>query len=111
VDEALAAYETLAAAAPDDGAIQEAYAELLLSRRDAASLEKAMVKWRELEKRSPQGSPRWFRAKYAIAWLHCQSGNKQQTAKMITLLKLLHPDLGGPEMKARFDDLLARCRP
>ncbi|MEE8451453.1 MAG: hypothetical protein V3R99_06035 [Thermoguttaceae bacterium] len=111
VDEALAAYQVLAAAAPHDGTIQEAYAELLLNQRDPASLKKAMAKWRELEDRSPKGSPRWFRAKYSVAWLHCQSGNKQQTAKMITLLKLLHPELGGPEMKAKFDKLLARCRP
>jgi len=111
VDRALTAYETLAASAPNDGAIQEAYAELLLSRRDPASLKKAMEKWRELEKRSPQASARWFRAKYAVAWLHCQSGNKQQAAKMITLLKLLHPELGGSEMKAKFETLLARCKP
>ncbi len=109
-EEALAAYRALSAAYPRDGVIQEAYAQLLLGRDDRQSLETALAKWRELEKKSRSGSPRWFRAKYSIVWLHYRLGNKQQAAKIITLLQLLHPELGGPEMKARFVELLARCR-
>ncbi|HUT10585.1 MAG TPA: hypothetical protein VMY42_08815, partial [Thermoguttaceae bacterium] len=108
-EEALAAYEVLAAAEPDDGEIQESYARLLLSRTDEASLQKALTRWRELEKRSPEESPRWFRAKYSVAWIHYKLGNPQQAAKMIELLKLLHPELGGDEMAARFETLLESC--
>jgi len=108
--EARAAYRELAAAYPRDGEIQEAYAELLLEGEDRAALEAALEKWRELEKKSPPRSPRWFRAKYALALLHYRLDNPEQAAKIITLLKVLHPDLGGPEMRAKFEDLLARCR-
>jgi len=110
IEEALAAYERLAAARPDDGEIQESYARLLLSRTDEASLRKALTKWRELEKRSPEDSPRWYRAKYSVAWIHYELGNKQQAAKMIELLKLLHPELGGDEMARRFETLLQSCQ-
>jgi hypothetical protein len=115
---AIDAYEALAAAYPRDGEIQEAYAKLLLTRvRDApteearrGSIATALEKWRELEQKSPPGRRRWFLAKYSVAWLHVEQGNKSQAAKIITLLQLLHPELGGPEMKPRFEELLKRCR-
>ena len=107
---ALEAYRSLSAAYPLDGEIQEAYAELLSRKGDRESLQAALEQWRQIEKKSPPGSPRWFRAKYAVALTHCDLGNKQQAAQVIGLLKLLHPELGGPEMKARFEQLLERCR-
>jgi hypothetical protein len=91
-------------------AIEEEHASVLLAQNDRQSLQQALQKWRELEKKSPPGSPRWFRAKYSIAFSHYRLGNKQQADKIIRLLQLLHPDSGGPEMKTRFNDLLQRCR-
>ena len=117
-EEAAQQYQALAEAYPRDGAIQEAYARLLLTRVDRALTEEtrkkyiqaALQKWRELEEKSPPQSPRWFLAKYWVAWLHFESGNKQQAAKMITLLRVLHPELGGPEMKPQFEELFRRCQ-
>jgi len=110
IDEALEAYRRLSAAHPRDGRIQEAYARLLTSRADRASLETALAKWRDVEKKSPPGSDRWFRAKYEVALLHYRLGNPQQTEKIISLLQVLHPELGGPAMKGRFLVLLERSR-
>jgi len=117
-DQALQAYEALAEAYPRDGAVQEAYANLLLTRLDQApteaarkkSIETALQKWRELEKKSPPQSRRWFLAKYWVARLQFELGNKTQAAKIVTLLQLLHPELGGPEMKPQFEELLKRCQ-
>ncbi len=119
-EEALAAYESLAAANPDDGAVHESCARLLMAGDDDASLEKARAKWREVERRSPSESPRWFRAKFYIAELHYRLGaNKPaaerqaangQVLKIIALLELLHPDLGGKAMQAQFEQLKAKCR-
>lgn len=110
VDEALEAHRRLSDAYPDDGAIQESFAQLLSARPDRASLEAALLKWRELERRSPEGSDRWFLAKYSVAQLHLRRGDKQQAEKMIRLLEILQPDLGGAKMKGRFLDLLRECR-
>ncbi len=107
-DDALAAYRSLTEEYPRDGAIQEEYARLLSGRDDRQSLGAALERWRMVEKKSPPQSDRWFRAKYAIAILHYRLGNPQQTAKMITLLRLLHPELGGPAMKRKFEALLER---
>lgn len=105
--DALDAYKELAEKHPSDGAVQEQYAQLLLT--DPESAQTALEKWRELQSRSPPRSPRWFRAKYHVAWLHYRLGNKQQAARIIELLKLLHPELGGPDMKPKFEQLLQRC--
>lgn len=108
--EALDAYQWLAKTYPRDGDIQEAYARLLLVRSDRPSLEQALAKWRDLEEKSKPQSPRWFRAKYHVAELHYRLGNPEQAAKIITLLEVLHPELGGPELRTRFLELQQRCR-
>jgi len=108
-DEALAAYQWLAKIYPRDGDVQEACARLLSTRQDRGSLEAALAKWREVEDGSRPAGDRWFRAKYEVALLHYRLGNRRQTEKMIRLLAVLHPELGGSEMKARFQELLARA--
>jgi tetratricopeptide (TPR) repeat protein len=110
VDEALRAYTKLALALPNNGDVQEGYARLLAAQPDRVSLEIGLTKWRELAKRTPEGTDRWFRAKYAVARLHLRMNDKQKALKMIQLLELLHPELGGPRMKARFDQLREECR-
>lgn len=110
-EEALAAHEALAAAYPRDGAVQEAYAELLLSQEDLSSVKKALEAWRRLEQKSRPRSRRWFLAKYSVAKAHCLLGNKQHAARIVTQLQLLHPELGGAEMKQKLLELLDRCRP
>ena len=114
--EAEGKFASLAKDNPNNAAIQEGYARVLIARGDQASLEKARAKWRELEKRSAKGSPRWFRAKYWVAWVYCELGNQEHAAKIISLLKLLHPDFGGPEVKLdgqpikqKFEELFKRC--
>ena len=110
VDEALRTYRRLARELPDDGDVQEGYARLLAAQPDRASLDAALAKWRELEKRTPEGTDRWFRAKYAVARLHLRMNDKRKAENMLKLLELLHPEMGGPRMKAQFDQLKQQCR-
>jgi len=107
--EAIRAYKGLAKSYPRNAQVQEAYASLLSGQGDRVSLQAALSKWRELEKHSAAGSDRWFRAKYSEALIHYRLGDRKKAAKIITLLKLLHPELGGPAMKTQFEELLARC--
>lgn len=106
--EAIRAYEWLSKTHPHDGDLQEAYARLLSLQSDRPSLETALATWRALEARSKPQSARWFRAKYHVAELHDRLGNPDQAAKIITLLEVLHPDLGGPELKRKFLELKQR---
>ncbi len=104
--EALAAYAELARTLPNDADLQEAYAALLAEQPDAESQRLALARWRAIEKRSPPNSERWYRAKYEVARLHVRQGRPEQAAKMIELLELLHPEMGGPALKSRFRELL-----
>ena len=109
-DEALRAFRALAAEYPRDARIQEGHARLLLGQKDRASLETALDKWRQIERNCRQGTDRWYRAKHAVALVHYRLGNKQRAARIITQLEVLHPELGGREMAARFRELLAKCQ-
>lgn len=107
--DALAAYEQLAQKYPDDGAVQEELAGMLTLANDRRSVERALGLWRTIEKRSPAATPRWFRAKYSVALLHYRLGNPEQARKIIALVQLLHPEMGGTKQKADFLALLKQC--
>ncbi len=108
--EALAAFETLVENHPRDAAVRRRYAELLAEGSDRACLEKSLVQWRVLAEGLKPDTPEWFGAKYQTAEMHYRLGNREQAARVVTVLRITRPELGGPEMKARFLELLQRCR-
>ncbi|RMF87228.1 MAG: hypothetical protein D6741_20815, partial [Planctomycetota bacterium] len=100
--EAVERYRRLAEAQPNNPDVLESYATLLARRSDRPSLERALALWRQIERRSREASPRWYRAKAAIVSLHLRLGNREQARKILDLLELLHPDLGGPPTAETF---------
>lgn len=110
-EEALAILKALADEKPQRGKIQTKYASILLDQNDARSLQLALNKWREIERRSNHKSARWFEAKYAQAEAHRKLGSPEVALRIIRMTEVLHPDLGGPVMKQRFMKLLALCEP
>lgn len=110
IADARAVAAPLAKAWPKDAAVQELLIRVLLAAGDPAAVNDALAAARLLEQGSQAGSPRWFRAKYYLASAHERLGNKDRAAKIVSLLQVLHPDLGGPALKPRFEQLLARCQ-
>jgi hypothetical protein len=102
-------FAKLAAANPKDGEIQEAYATVLVEIGDRPALDAALVKWREIERNSRTAAPRWFRAKYHLALVYFQLGDRGRAAEIIKVTQVLHPELGGAETKTRFAALLKQC--
>ncbi len=109
-EEALSHYERIVRAGAAGAAEWQSYAELLERRGDRASLEAALDAWRKVEQQAPRGSDTYYRARYAVASLHARAGNTAQALRMISLLRVLDPDLGGPEWRPRFEQLLDRLR-
>jgi TolA-binding protein len=66
--------------------------------------------WRKSLGLLQESSPGWYRAKYQLALSCFHSGDATQALKIILVTEQLHPDLGGAELKARFEDLKAKCR-
>jgi anti-sigma factor RsiW len=108
-DQALAMLERLAAERPDDGALQEALAELLTS--GAPEQRKlALRKWREVQQKSRPGTPRWFRASFGLAQTQYLLGNKVAAAAAVRLVARTYPELGGAALKTKYEQLLADCQ-
>ena len=107
--DALAALRKLAGRYPRDGQLQEALARLLADSDDPASQQAALFKWRDVAGHCRPGSERWFRAHLALARLQLASGDPSQARATIRLVESSQPELGGPETKAQFRQLLAEC--
>jgi len=108
-DEAVAASTELARRHPEDGTIQEEYAQLLLEGRDPASWRLALDQWRRVAAKSKPRSSRWFRAKYSIALAEIKLGDKAAAGKLIQYLQATE-DLSQSGLQAEFVELLSRCR-
>jgi hypothetical protein len=104
-DEALQAYTALAKALPNNGAVQEAYAELLGDSTDKAAREAALARWRQIAAKSPPRSERWCKAKYSIARLQADLGDRQSAATLCRFLLETPPGLEDTGWKERFERL------
>ncbi|MGD9647889.1 MAG: hypothetical protein AB7U73_19415 [Pirellulales bacterium] len=101
-DEAAAQFAALHAAHPDDLQILEARAASLAAAPGQSSAAAALAAWRDVERLAKPGSQRWLRAKLELARLHLRAGDRAQASKIIELTELLHPELGGAELKSQF---------
>jgi hypothetical protein len=106
--ESLTLIERLAADRPADGATQELLAEIL-TQGTLAEQKRALFKWREVQQKSRPGSQRWFRAGYGLAHTQFLLNNKFAAAAAIKVIAAAYPDLGGRELKARFEKLRLDC--
>lgn len=103
--EALNAYAALAKSSPNNGAIQAAYAELLGQSSDKANREAALARWRQIAARSAPRSERWCKAKYSIAVLQSQLGDRKSAATLCRYLLETPPGLEETGWQERFEKL------
>ena len=104
-DDAAARFKLLRETYPRDADVLEAQAVSLSLVPGTAAVPAALAAWRDLERHLEPGSPRWLRAKLELARLHLRGGDRAQAAKIVEVTTLLHPELGGPELKSQFEAL------
>ena len=109
-DEALEAYTNLAESLPNNGAVQEAYAELLGQSSDKASREAALARWRQIAAKTPPRSERWCKAKYSIAQLQAELGNRKAAATLCRFLLETPPGMSETGWQERFEKLLRELK-
>jgi len=109
-DDAFTLYAKLAKENPDNGPIQEGYAEALLSTTDKASLQQALDQWRRIAARSKARTPRWFKAKYSVALAQFKLGDKQAAGQLLHYTLETPPGLERTGWQAHFAELLKRCQ-
>ncbi|MGB9689879.1 tetratricopeptide repeat protein [Thermogutta sp.] len=109
-DESLQWMRRLAQEFPENGEIQENLALLLAYADDDALRSESLQKFQEIARRTPEGSPRWFRAKYMTAWLLHNLGKTRDAWDVLSLLETLHPDLGGEPLRSKILSLKEQCQ-
>lgn len=101
--EAQARYAALAKAYPDDGEVQEEYAQALVASNDPAHIQAGLTQARAVEKRTKAGTPRWFRVRYYQALALKKQGKQAEAKELILITRTLHPDLGGEALAKEFE--------
>ena len=107
---ATAAFERLAEKYPKDAAVRRRLAELLAEGSTREDWEASLAQWRALAEGLRPDTPAWFEAKYRTAEMQARLGNRKTAARIITVLRITRPELGGAEMKQRFLKLLESVR-
>ena len=105
IEQARRVWDELVAARPANVLVLAGYAQFLLSFTDRESLTLAAAKWREVESRSRESSPEWYRARLGMARAYLALGDRARAKQIVDLTQALHPDLGGEELKPQFEAL------
>jgi tetratricopeptide (TPR) repeat protein len=93
--------------AGNDPRVLQAQAECLMQLGRYAQ---ARDLWRQVAGYFRENTPAWYYAKYNLALACYLSSDVTQALRIIQVTELLHPDLGGPEMKGKFEELKVKCR-
>ncbi len=105
--EALGAFAVLAKENPDSAAIQEGYADLLLS--DDATVKKSLDQWRRILSRAKPRDELWFKAKYSVALAQFKLGQKKEAAAVLRYTLELPPGLANTVWQDKYQTLLREC--
>ena len=104
-DDARRTFEHWATQFPRDVDARRALAEFLGAQPGSEEQRAAIAAWREVERTSPPTSADWFRAKLGTARAYAQLGARARALQIVRFTEALHPELGGPELRARFLEL------
>lgn len=108
-DQGIEAFQELAVEYPDDSVIQLRFAELLLDRREIASLRRALDQWRRIAQRFKPGTDDWYRAKYSIADAYFKLGDHAAAADRMRYL-LATSNVEKSSWAKKVQELLAKCK-
>lgn len=111
ITKALEIYERQATESAKDAERQREIATLLseFEPRECAVLAKQC--WRRAEALTKQGSPAWLTARLGVISTSIQLDELPEARKLLALTRLLYPELGGAELKARFDAVEQKLGP
>jgi len=102
ITKALEIYERRALAAAKDVSRQREIAALLGTYEHKECQTLARQCWRRMESLTKQGSPDWLVARLGVISTTAQLGEAAEARKLFAVTKLLYPELGGDDLKARY---------
>jgi len=102
---ALAVYQQLVEQSPRDVKLLRTAAELCDIIDSSAATTRAKSYWRRLESALKAGTLDWLEARWHVIRCCQKLGEQTEADKLLKVTKLLYPDLGGPTLKMRFEEL------
>lgn len=90
--------------------LRQAARILTAEEEDPASLRAARDYWRRLARQLPGGSAGWFQARLRVIEASIELGELEEARKLLIVTKLVHPELGGGELRERFADVEERLK-
>jgi tetratricopeptide (TPR) repeat protein len=87
--------------------------QLRLARALAQNPQKqaeALAQWRKVSAGVRDRSDEWYEAKYQVARLLLESGQKAEAKKLLDYLSVVPPGWSDSKWKQQFDALYARCK-
>ena len=106
---AIQVYESLLKSAPNDRKLMAQVAELLVTVGTEDAWQKARTHWRTLESLEQSGSRRWLELRWEVARCTYEVGDYAAAHKTLELTSLLHPKLGGDDLKKKYVELKAKA--
>jgi tetratricopeptide (TPR) repeat protein len=85
-------------------------ADSLMKAGQPRDLERARTLWQQHEARQKQGTRSWFEARLRLAECFVALGQSAELRKLIVSTRIVYPELGGMDLKARFDELERTAR-
>ncbi len=104
--EARAILQSLAAAAPNRIDVQLTLARALSA--DPATFPAALDQWRRVSAKLQEQSEDWFEARYEIARLLCETGQKNRAAEVLRFMQAVPPGWTQSKKRAEFDALFEK---
>jgi tetratricopeptide (TPR) repeat protein len=108
--ESIDLFESLVKQHPNDGSIIVPFARTLRLDERAESQAKAISQWRKIAARSKPQTSLWFQAKYNVAELLIESGNKPEANKLLQYIKTIPPGWDESPLKLKFEKLLIKSQ-
>lgn len=103
ITKAVEIYEQQATATAKDPNRQREIATLLseLDQRECTVLAKQC--WRRVESLTKQGTPEWLTARLGVITTSIRLNEQAEAKKLLALTRLLYPELGGSDLKPKFE--------
>lgn len=105
---AAAQFQQALAGRPNDRHLLAQAAGSLGTSDDPQAISQALAYWRKLESLEPPGSEAWLRARLNVIEASLTLGKIAEARKLLTITRLLHPQLGGGDTKAAFENVERR---
>lgn len=91
---------------PRNAGIQMQLARAITNQFGKTEPDKPLAKWRKIASRLKSHTPNWYEAKYQVAVLLKESGNKEEAVKLLKYLQAIPPGWDQSKLKSEFEQLL-----